>query len=619
MKHKVFYFPFFLLLFFSSPLFSIVPDSEVLKYISRCELHGYMLTQIDTIIIQVNNRNGEKYSDISISYSKISKITEIDGWIVDATGKKVRTLKKSEIDDQSASISSKLFCDVYVKSFQLTHTSYPYKVYYTYKKNETELIEITNWDPIIDTKISTKEARLYIKYPKGYTIKKYVKDAQLVKVDTVKNTVELEFASSYNKMLTQQVYSLPFDDIKPRVIVVPSQFFYGVEGCADSWVTYGDWFLNLNKDILDLPEAEKKVVNDLILNINDTREKIKILYHYMQDHTRYINVSIGVGGFKSYPASYVSENKYGDCKALTTYMMALLNYVGIKGYYTLINASIQPENIIEEIPYPQFNHVVLCVPLQKDTIWIENTASSIPFGYLSSSIQNRKALFVDKGCSHIINTPKLSSNDNAIVRKINFLCKTSEDVEINALFNFKGYEFEKFNSINTYYNKRVQDEFLRDYLPITNYEILDWQFLKLDRDTSRIILESKLKISNYLKPLGTDYYFNTLSILNITFENLNVRVLPLQIPFPLNSIDSVSYNLSDNLIVKRLPETISIKTEFGEYNLSTKSNGNKFQVYKRLLIYPASYPIERYKDFFSFIKQIKEAEKKSILLTTKQS
>lgn len=616
MKHKVFNLHFILLLFFTTPLYSIVPDSEVLKYISRCELRGYMLTQIDTIIIQVNNRNGEKYSDISIPYSKISKITEIDGWIVDATGKKVRTLKKSEIEDQSASSNSELFWDVYVKSFQLTHTSYPYKVYYTYKINKTELIAIANWDPIINTQISTKEARLYIKYPKGYTIKKYVKDVHLVKVDTVKNTVELEFASRYNKMLTHQVYSLPFDDIKPRVIVVPSQFFYGVEGCTDSWVTYGDWFLNLNKDILDLPDTEKKVVNEIVSNVSDTKEKIKILYHYMQDHTRYINVSIGVGGFKSYSASYVSENKYGDCKALTTYMMALLNYVGIKGYYALINASIQPENIIDEIPYPQFNHVVLCVPLQKDTIWIENTASSIPFGYLSSSIQNRKALFVDKGCSHIINTPKLSRND-AIVRKINFLCKTSENVEINALFNFKGYEFEKFNSLNTYYNKRDQDEILRSYLPLVNYEVLDWQFRKLDRDSSKIYLESKLKISNYLKPLGTDYYFNTLSILNTTFENPNERVLPLQIPFPLNSIDSISYTLSDNLVLKRLPEPISIKTEFGEYNLSTKINGNKFQVYKRLMIYPEIYSLERYKDFYSFIKQVKEAEKKVIVLSNK--
>jgi len=617
MKHKVFYFNFFLLILFSTPLFSIVPDSEVLKYISRCELHGYMLTQIDTIVIQVNNRNGEKYSDISIPYSKISKIAEIDGWIIDPNGKKVRTLKKSEIDDQSASSGSELFWDVYIKSFQLTHTVYPYKVYYTYKINRTELISIANWDPIINTHISTKDARLYIKYPKGYAIKKYIRDAQLVKADTIKNTVELEFASSYNKMLTQQLYSLPFDDIKPIVIVVPSQFFYGVEGCADTWVTYGDWFLNLNKDLLDLPETEKKVVTDLINNITDTREKIKILYHYMQDHTRYINVSIGVGGHKSYPASYVSENKYGDCKALTTYMMALLNFVGIKGYYTLINASIQPENIIEEIPYPQFNHVILCVPLLKDTIWIENTASSIPFGYLSSFIQNRKALFVDKGSSHIINTPKLGRND-AIVRKINFICKTSEDVEINALFYFKGYEFEKFNSINTYYNKRDQDEILRSYLPLVNYEVLDWQLRKLDRDSSKIYLESKIKISNYLKPLGADYYFNTLSILNITFENPNERVLPLQIPFPLNSIDSVSYNLSDNLIVKRLPESISIKTEFGGYNLSTMINGNRFQVFKRLMIYPAIYPLERYRDFYSFIKQVKEAEKKVIVLSNKQ-
>ena len=82
-------------LFFSAP--PVVCQSfnaEVVKYTSFCEVSKEKLVETDTIAVQINNREGEMYSNISLSYSKSSSISSIDAWIENSEGRRIRSLKK---------------------------------------------------------------------------------------------------------------------------------------------------------------------------------------------------------------------------------------------------------------------------------------------------------------------------------------------------------------------------------------------------------------------------------------------------------------------------------------------------------------------------------------------
>ena len=132
----------------------------------------------------------------------------------------------------------------------------------------------------------------------------------------------------------------------------------------------------------------------------------------MQDNTRYVNVTLGIGGMKPYPAEYVSNNKYGDCKALTNYMKALLQCAGIESYYSTIYAGgTAPGSDPLKCPGQQFNHVILAVPLENDTLWLENTSNTNPFAYPGTFTQNRQALLVDGSKSRLVRTPSLNETD----------------------------------------------------------------------------------------------------------------------------------------------------------------------------------------------------------------
>lgn len=593
-------------------------NCEVVKYSTLCELKNNKLVQTDTIILQINNRTGEKYSEIEIPYSKILKVSDIEGWIEDANGKLVRKLKNSEITERNSISDFALYEDDFVKTFSLKHNSYPYRICFTYKQTKTQFITIADWSPVIYSKVSTRNALLTVIIAKDCKVKIYTNKTKVISADTLsKDYNKFVYYSNYEKVELKQIYAEPLENKKPKVIITPLDFYYGVKGSTATWEDYGNWFLNLNKGSLDLFSSEKATIDRLIMNITDPKEKAKVLYYYLQDHTRYINVSIGIGGFKAYPASYVSTNKYGDCKALTNYMMALLDYAGIKSYFTLINSSFQPEKIIETLPYPQFNHIILTIPFDKDTVWLENTSLSEPFSYISTNIQNRRALLIQQNNSRLISIPALNKKKVSLARKINITFNDMGIADCQAYFTYAGYNYEQYNSINTFYNEKEKDEIIKELIPFKNFDLISWQIINSSRDSAIIRLNSRLNIYKFLKPLGEDYYITLNPILQFAFERPANRKLPLQIPYPIVNIDTSIYRFPETFALKTIPEEVNLNTQYGNYELRTKQIGDAFCVIKKIYIKPVYCDLTSYNSFYSFINSIMDLEKKAITLKKK--
>lgn len=119
---------------------------------------------------------------------------------------------------------------------------------------------------------------------------------------------------------------------------------------------YGEVLIHENKfikcskisgKILDLDSMISESMND--------REKIQRLYSFLQNHTRYVAIELGLSNWQPQSAQSVFDNHYGDCKDLTTLMVAMLREVGVKAY----PASILTRDhglLIKEFPANQFNH-----------------------------------------------------------------------------------------------------------------------------------------------------------------------------------------------------------------------------------------------------------------------
>lgn len=100
-------------------------------------------------------------------------------------------------------------------------------------------------------------------------------------------------------------------------------------------------------------------------------------------------------------------------------MCSLLAEAGVNAYPVLISAGDNRTNyFIEDFANNYFNHVIACVPQPKDTIWLECTSQTSPFGYLSAFTANRKALMISPGGGYVVNTPNYSSSKNLQKREV---------------------------------------------------------------------------------------------------------------------------------------------------------------------------------------------------------
>ena len=179
-----------------------------------------------------------------------------------------------------------------------------------------------------------------------------------------------------------------------------------------TWQDFGKWYGSLAKNANNLTEERKQFFQTLVKDATNDREKIKIIYNYLQSNCRYVLIALGIGGFKPFEADFVDKKKYGDCKALSNYTQACLSAIGIKSYQALINASYNKEPVDPAFPHNGFNHVIICVPLQKDSIWLECTSNTIEFGVLGNFTENRNALLITEDGGKLVATPRSKASDN---------------------------------------------------------------------------------------------------------------------------------------------------------------------------------------------------------------
>ena len=414
-------------------------NTSIFKILSR-DRASHFVRQVITIY----NGKGKFHADQFVYYDKFTKIRSLEAAVYDANGDLIKKFKDKDIKD--GSYTGDLASDDRYKYLDLAQGIYPYTIEIEYEHDYKFLFYIPEFSLVYDEKMSCQNAFFSLQYPKELSPR--VKVLNITEDIKEEKTSEGLLSKSWTfknyAALKREPYGPEYAELIPTILAAPTDFEYDhYVGRMDTWDGFGKWIASLLKGRNVLSVATKEKALQLTRNAKTREEKIKILYEYLQNRTRYVSIQLGIGGHQPFEASFVDEKGYGDCKALSNYMISLLDAVSIRAHYVLINSGEDARKLHEDFPSTQFNHVIVAVPNEKDTIWLECTSQTNPFGYQGLSTGNRKALLITDNGATIVNTKRHPAEENVQIRNASVTLQPSGDGIAKISTTYSGLQFEK--------------------------------------------------------------------------------------------------------------------------------------------------------------------------------
>ena len=307
---------------------------------------------------------------------------------------------------------------------------------------------------------------------------------------------------------------------------------------------------------------------------------------------------------------------YGDCKALSNYMKSLLDAAGIGSRYTLVCAGRDKPSIISDFPSSQFNHAFLCVPQPKDTVWLECTSQEIPFNSLTPFTADRLVLVVDEHGGKLIRTPKLTAESNLVSRKTNVTLDANGGGFADVKTVMHGTEYDSYRSILSS-DQTDRKKLVTKSIHIPNFELDNFSIQEFKAETPSAIEKLKLTVTDYCTKVGEKLML-CLNMMNKQSESpfpSADRKTPISFKWPVYEIDTVSYDLPQGYTLEKIPQKVSLQSDFGQYSTEVTKSGSTIRYIRTLKIFQADYPIEKYEDLVAFFEKIVTADENKVLLT----
>lgn len=606
---------------------ALLKDAHVVKRMEdiRFEirnLHSVRYTR--SYAYTILNEAGQKYADLAVGYDKLHTINNIEGALYDAAGNQVKKVKGKEIKDYSAVSDISLYDDSRMKVHDFNYKNYPYTVVYEVDMDFSNTLSIPTWRPQQFEKMSVEQSAYTFVSPEDYVLRHKTfqyKEPPVVKVE--KGIKGYRWEAKNLSAITRPFASPLWNELTPTVYFGPSDFeIEGYKGKATTWADYGKFQLQLNEGRDKLPPAIQQKVTELTQGLSTNEEKIKRLYEYMQQNTRYISIQLGIGGLQPFEAGYVAQKGYGDCKALSNYMYSLLKAAGIKSHYSLIRGGhdLDDRFVMEDFPFDVFNHIVLCVPLAKDTMWLECTSQTDPAGYMGSFTGNRKALVITEEGGKLLPTPRYDVAENVQVRKIKGTIDESGNLALQVASKYKGVQQDYYSSMVNNLTKEQVKKRLNERLDFSTYDINNFAYNIKKASLPEVDEELRINVSNYATVSGKRLFVlpNIMSRDGKRISVDSTRTVDYVFDDPYTDIDTIEINLPAGYAVEvMLPES-SVKTRYGNYLSKAKVEGSKLTYYRKIEIFSGRFAAKEgaaISDFYGFVYK---ADRSRIVLVKKE-
>lgn len=583
----------------------LMSSTEVESFSNRSAICSNKLT------ILIHNKQGAHLANFVTVCSPYHELTKFSGQVSDAIGRPIRKVKKSDLT--RSNYSSSLADDYYHFYFEYTPVNYPIVVTYEWEERmSSSIIAYPQFMPQSAYEVNVMHATYRFVSHSADSLRWHACNAspRLTRTEEKGRTI-YDFCYDSLPAIPRYAWALPLSEQAPCVYFAPYEFYMQQTHCdLRSWQSLGLWSAQLINGRDVLPEDLRVQLHQLADTCTSARSKVQTIRKFMGETTRYVSIQLGIGGWQPMSAADVYAKGIGDCKALSNYLKAMLHEVGVESIYTLI--STHKSQLLPDFPtMNQLNHVVLMVPIENDTMWIECTNPHFPIGYAPSGWAGHEAILIKPEGGQLVQVPAVPDSLNREIATYNITLDATGNAHVCGRSFSTGRCFEQDAHF-----ERLNDDDRRKSL-LRSIRLPKASILSLDAHTQETTfsLFFEAETEGYARISGTRMF---VPLSPYSFPAMNNGKEPAHIIDLTGEgymhTDTIRFSIPDGWKVESLPRAKTEITPFGNNMLNISAEGQYITVIVSSSFISNVYPLEYYDSWIDFQKSRIALTKKDIVL-----
>jgi Transglutaminase-like superfamily/Domain of Unknown Function with PDB structure (DUF3857) len=414
--------------------------------------------------------------------------------------------------------------------------------------------------------------------------------------DLGRNTVTYTFSCKNVPKLKVQPMSPSYSYYLPHVIPIIAKCKGNGKNTQKNFLSNPtDLYKFYYQHIADINVAEEDIIKtttmDVIKGKTDDYQKASAIYKWVQANIKYVAFEDGMGGFVPRQAKDVCTKRYGDCKDMSSILVAMYRAAGFKSYLTWVGTRHIPYTYVD-VPTPAVDNHMICAMYIKDKMYlVDGTHDNIPFGYAPQGIQNKECLIgVSADSFQIYKVPIAPAIQNVVYDT------TIAKLVGNKIEGKVGIQYNGFSAwdLNYYYKmagEQKKEEFIKSRTLRGSNKFLNTDgniTVQTDGDR-KMFVNTKFTIDDYVQTVDDEIYINLNFIKNLEsqkidtkeqsedidnqFANTDYQVVYFDIPtgYDVTYLPAVKENKKDKhwqyKIEYKVEKNVIIQTKFIQYNL----------------------------------------------------
>ena len=577
--------------------------------------------------------NGRDHGTIAVPFDSNMKILNLHGWCIPAQGKDYEVKEKDAVD-ASAVADFELFSDEKKRILRIPAPDPGNIVGYEFELERRPYFLQDEWnfqemDPVRETHFS-------LQLPVGWAYKSsWIGHSEVKPEERSGNS--LQWSLTDVQGIRWEPDMPPWRGVASKMVVS----FFPSGGTSQknellSWEGMGGWYQNLTSGRLESSDAIKKEVNTLASGKQGQLAKMQEIADFLQHQVRYVEITLGIGGFQPHAAADVYSHRYGDCKDKATLMQTMLREMGVDSYYVLINV-YRGSVTKDSPPHNGFNHAITAIrlpdgmndpslvavlqhPKLGKLLFFDPTDRVTPFGQIRGDLQSNFGLLIAPQGGELVELPQQPSSMNGILRT----AKLTVDPTGTLRGNVKETRMGDSARSERYRIRDVEKDSDR-IKPIesllggslTNFHITKASILNLTQTSQPFGFDYSFESERYAKSAGNLLLVRprVLGVKSLgILETKEPRKFPIQFESTRRDTDDFEITIPAGYEVDDLPPAVDSEYSFASYHSKTEVKGQTIHYQRTFEVKEMSVPVAQADDLKKFYRIIASDERNNAVL-----